>query len=122
MWVRDDVKDNDPTKANNIWGKFREKNDDTLGKEDVTSRSRRFFTKVIKNQLKFLGKSHFVSKCPGWKEFLELPMAESSGLEWKKTIELIRKSATILPEEYPIKVGHEDFMRKSVCTKRKETI
>lgn len=57
-------KDNRLSEAANVWNKFNNGNDDSLNRNDVTPKARRYFNRVIKNHLKFFNKTRFLNKCP----------------------------------------------------------
>jgi hypothetical protein len=52
------------SEAAHVWNKFNTGDDDSMTKEDVTPRARRYFYTALKNHLKYFKKSRFVSKCP----------------------------------------------------------
>ena len=58
-------KDHRPTEANNVWQKFTRKEDESLGRDDVTVTARRYLHKVLQNNLRLFNKPRFVNKCPG---------------------------------------------------------
>jgi hypothetical protein len=62
MLFRDDHR---PTEANKVWSKFTHTQHESLGKKDVTPAARRFFNRVVRNNLKIFNKPRFLSKCPG---------------------------------------------------------
>jgi hypothetical protein len=57
--------DHRPTEANNVWQKFAGNDDESLGRDDVTAAARKYFHKVLQNNLQIFSKSRFVNKCPG---------------------------------------------------------
>jgi len=61
----------------------------------------------IKHEKKFNG-----ALVPGWREIIDLPMVESCGLHWKKTMECILKSTAKLSKERYMEVKYEDFVVK----------
>jgi Sulfotransferase family len=62
MLSRDDHR---PTEANNVWQKFAHKEDESLGRADVTAAARKYLHTVLQNNLKIFNKPRFVNKCPG---------------------------------------------------------
>lgn len=57
--------DHRPTEANNVWQKFAGKDDESLGRDDVTAAARKYLHKVLQNNLRIFNKPRFVNKCPG---------------------------------------------------------
>ena len=58
-------KDHRPTEANNVWQKFTGTEHESLGRDDVNAAARRYFHKVLRNNLLIFDKPRFVNKCPG---------------------------------------------------------
>ncbi len=57
--------DHRPTEANNVWQKFTNSNNESLGREDVTAAARKYLHSVLQNNLRIFNKPRFVNKCPG---------------------------------------------------------
>ena len=57
--------DHRPSEGNNIWQKFVNDEDESLGRENVTPAARRFLRKIVRNHLQFFNKPRFLNKCPG---------------------------------------------------------
>jgi hypothetical protein len=57
--------DHRPTEANNVWQKFAGKDDESLGREDVSAAARKYLKSVLHNNLRIFNKPRFVNKCPG---------------------------------------------------------
>jgi hypothetical protein len=62
MLFRDDHR---PTEANNVWQKFADNDDESLGQKDVTAGARKYLHSVLQNNLRIFNKPRFVNKCPG---------------------------------------------------------
>ena len=57
--------DHRPTEANNVWQKFAGRDNESLGRDDVTTAARKYLHKVLQNTLHIFNKTRFVNKCPG---------------------------------------------------------
>jgi hypothetical protein len=57
--------DHRPTEANNVWQKFANNDDESLGRVDVTAATRKYLNSVLQNNLQIFNKPRFVNKCPG---------------------------------------------------------
>ena len=57
--------DHRPTEANNVWQKFTSNKDEFLDQGDVTAAARKYFHRVVRNNLQIFNKPRFVNKCPG---------------------------------------------------------
>ena len=57
--------DHRPTEANNVWQKFAGNEDESLGRNDVTGAARKYFHRVVQNNLRIFNKPRFANKCPG---------------------------------------------------------
>jgi hypothetical protein len=57
--------DHRPTEANNVWQKFADSADESLGQDDVTAAARKYLHRVITNNLLLFNKPRFLNKSPG---------------------------------------------------------
>ena len=62
MLFRDDHR---PTEANNVWQKFTNERDESLGRDDVSPAARRYLRRVVCLNLRLFDKPRFLNKCPG---------------------------------------------------------
>ena len=57
--------DHRPTEANNVWQKFANNGDESLGREDASAAARKYLNSVLQNNLQIFNKPRFINKCPG---------------------------------------------------------
>lgn len=50
------------------------------------------------------------ARFPGWRETLDMPLHESSAIQWKETVECVEDQAGDLPADAFIRVRYEDFV------------
>jgi len=56
--------DHRPTEAN-VWQKFANNGDESLGREDASAAARKYLNSVLQNNLQIFNKPRFINKCPG---------------------------------------------------------
>jgi hypothetical protein len=66
---------------------------------------------IMRSRLKHDG-NYWSVKPPGWQELLKLPLVDACGLQWKKTVEAILRSAKSLSPDRYMEVRYEDFVSR----------
>jgi hypothetical protein len=66
---------------------------------------------IMRSRLEHDG-NYWSVKPPGWQDLLKLPLVDACGLQWKKTVEAISRSAKYLSPDQYMEVKYEDFVAR----------